>query len=131
MNLDAGVVASRAGRVSRARRVDGIRVGPFREPSVRRAATMFAAFAATGAITLTVPACAAAAKGTIVFLDTGRVVNNPGGCYNAKAMPLAVANRTSEYVLIYSGPDCTGNPVRVVPPGGRATEEFGSSLYVD
>ncbi|MFJ6138025.1 hypothetical protein [Kitasatospora sp. NPDC092286] len=96
---------------------------------MRRAVTVFGALAAAGMMALAVLTSASAAHGTFVF-GGGQVVENPSGCVNADIWPLILHNRTNEYAVVYSGPNCTGDVLTVVPPGGRTTQEFGSSVYV-
>ncbi|MER7212063.1 hypothetical protein [Streptosporangium sp. NPDC000239] len=86
--------------------------------------------AALGAAALTLlPTTAMAAHGRLVF-GGGQVVENPSGCVDARLRPLILRNETNEYALVYSGPNCTGQIVAVVQPGGRTTQEFGSSVFV-
>lgn len=96
---------------------------------MRRIATVLGALATAGMMALALPASASAAHGTLL-LGGGQVVENPSGCINADIWPLTVQNRTNEYAIVYDGPDCSGRVLAVVPPGGRATEEFGASVFV-
>lgn len=97
---------------------------------MRRAAALLASLAVTGTLALAVPAPAAAAQGQLIFTSTGRVVQNPSGCYNPRAIPMGIENRTNQRALIYSERNCEGYVVAAVPPGGSAFSEFGQSVYI-
>ncbi|MFD5438537.1 hypothetical protein ACFWJ4_41120 [Kitasatospora sp. NPDC127067] len=84
---------------------------------------------AAAALCLTTATTANAAHGDLIF-SPGLVVENPSGCVEAPLLPLILQNRTNEYAIVYSGPNCTGEALTVVPPGGKTTQEFGSSVFV-
>ncbi|MFE7423941.1 hypothetical protein ACF1BP_33460 [Streptomyces sp. NPDC014735] len=96
---------------------------------MRRVVTLFGSLAAAGMVAIASPTSAFAAHGTLVF-GGGQVVQNPSGCVNAEIRPLILSNHTNEYALVYGGPNCTGQVLAVVPPGGRTIQEFGSSVFV-
>lgn len=96
---------------------------------MRRVATMLGTLAAAGMMAIALPGSASAAHGELIFAG-GQVVENPSGCIDAKIRPLILHNRTNEYALVHSGPNCTGDIVAVVPPGGRTTQEFGASVFI-
>ncbi|MFE7532572.1 hypothetical protein ACFU7Y_43820 [Kitasatospora sp. NPDC057542] len=96
---------------------------------MRRLATALGTLAAAGAMAIALPNAAFAARGQLI-LAPGQFIQNPSGCYNAPIFPLIVQNETNESVRVYDGPNCTGNVIAVVPPGGGTTQEFGSSVYV-
>lgn len=98
---------------------------------MRRAAALLASLAVTGTLALAVPApAAAAAQGQLIFTTTGRVVQNPSGCYNPRATPMGIDNRTNQRALIYSERNCEGYVVLAVPPGSSRFTEFGESVYI-
>ncbi|MFC4561714.1 hypothetical protein ACFO4E_07580 [Nocardiopsis mangrovi] len=59
-----------------------------------------------------------------------QTIANPSGCYNSQTWPLSVSNGTDQPVTIYGQPDCQGDPLSVVGPGGNVVEEFGASVSV-
>ncbi|MET8701529.1 hypothetical protein ACFVUH_20015 [Kitasatospora sp. NPDC058032] len=96
---------------------------------MRRLTAVLGTLAAAGTMALAMPTTALAATGKLVIApDT--VITNPSGCYNSTIVPLIVFNETDGFALVYSGPNCTGNVIAVVPPGGGTTQEFGSSVYI-
>ncbi|MFE6867878.1 hypothetical protein ACFVFS_15080 [Kitasatospora sp. NPDC057692] len=96
---------------------------------MRRLTTVLGALAAAGAMALTLPGTALAATGKLVIAPS-TVITDPSGCYNSSIVPLIVFNETDGTALVYSGPNCTGSVIAVVPPGGGTTQEFGSSVFV-
>ncbi|MFF2076971.1 hypothetical protein ACFVXG_19680 [Kitasatospora sp. NPDC058162] len=96
---------------------------------MRRLATVLGTLATAGVMALALPNTAFAARGELIFAP-GKVITNPSGCYNAPIFPLILENRTNEYALVYSGPNCSGDVIATVPPGGRTTQEFGSSVFI-
>ncbi|MFE7592224.1 hypothetical protein ACFU6K_22735 [Kitasatospora sp. NPDC057512] len=96
---------------------------------MRRLTTVLGTLAAAGTMALALPNTAFAAHGELIFNPGQTVIENPSGCNNATYRPLIVQNDTNEYALVYDGPDCTGNVIAVVPPGGHTTQEFGSSVF--
>ncbi|MBO1417867.1 hypothetical protein [Streptomyces sp. FH025] len=96
---------------------------------MRRLATVLGTFAAAGAMAIALPNAAFAATGQLIFAP-GQFIQNPSGCYNAPIFPLIVQNETNKNATVYDGPNCTGNVLATVPPGGGTTQEFGSSVYV-
>ncbi|MDL4773615.1 hypothetical protein [Actinomadura xylanilytica] len=96
---------------------------------MKRVATTLGTLAVAGTLTLAAPGTASAAHGELVF-GGGQVVHNPSGCIKAQTRPLILQNRTNEYALIFSSPNCTREMLAVVPPGGRTVQERGSSVYV-
>ncbi|MFF0390071.1 hypothetical protein ACFYS8_15510 [Kitasatospora sp. NPDC004615] len=96
---------------------------------MRRLATVLGTLATAGTIALTLPGAALAANGTLIIAPN-QTINNPSGCYNAQIFPLILRNDTDEYALVYDGPNCTGQVIAVVPPGGSTTQEFGASVFI-
>ncbi|MCX4870627.1 MULTISPECIES: hypothetical protein [unclassified Streptomyces] len=96
---------------------------------MRRVATMLGTLAAAGMMAIALPGSASAAQGELIF-GGGQVVENPSGCIDARIWPLVLHNRTNEYAMVYSGPNCTGDVLAVVPPGGRTVQEFGASVFI-
>lgn len=97
---------------------------------MRRAAAVLASLAVTGTLALALPTPAAAAQGQLIFTTTGRVVQNPSGCYNPRAIPMGIENRTNQRAFIYSERNCQGEMIEAVPPGRSTISEFGESVYV-
>lgn len=97
---------------------------------MRRAAALLASLAVTGGLALAMSTPAAAAQGQLIFTSTGRVVQNPSGCYNPRAIPMGIENRTDQRVFIYEERDCQGQVIEAVPSGGSTFSEFGQSVYV-
>lgn len=97
---------------------------------MRRVAALFASLAVTGTLALALPASAVAAQGQLIFTSTGRVVQNPNGCYNPRAIPMGIDNRTNQSAFIYDQRNCQGQMIEAVPPGGSTISEFGESVYV-
>ncbi|GAA3645750.1 hypothetical protein GCM10022224_005540 [Nonomuraea antimicrobica] len=58
------------------------------------------------------------------------MIENPSGCVDPRSRPLILHNQTNEYAMVYSGHRCTGRILAVVHPGGRTTQEFGSSVFI-
>ncbi|MFJ5924606.1 hypothetical protein ACIQF6_18605 [Kitasatospora sp. NPDC092948] len=96
---------------------------------MRRLATVLGTLAAASTMALALPTAALAASGTL-YIAPNQAIDNPSGCYNGQIFPLVVRNETNEYALIYDGPNCTGQVIAVVPPGGSSTQEFGASVYI-
>ncbi|NYI04328.1 hypothetical protein [Allostreptomyces psammosilenae] len=95
---------------------------------MRRIATTALVLAATGALALGTSPLASAATGTLHIAPNS--YTNPSGCYNAQIWPLTIRNNTNETATVYSNPDCRGQVLGTVPPGGSGTFEFGASVYI-
>ncbi|MDI5966950.1 hypothetical protein [Streptantibioticus silvisoli] len=95
---------------------------------MKRAMKMLGALAAAATVAVAVPQSALAAGGVLVV--NGTVYENPQGCYESELWPLRVENRTDQPVIIFSGPGCSGEELRVVFPGQHAVAEFGQSVSV-
>ncbi|WP_329371394.1 hypothetical protein OG896_33610 [Streptomyces sp. NBC_00669] len=95
---------------------------------MKRAMKTLGTLAAAASIAMAVPAFAQAAAGTLIV--DGRAYQNPQGCYDSNRWPLTVDNQTDQPVVVYSGPHCSGDLLRIVGPGERAVSEFGQSVLV-
>ncbi|WP_328461768.1 hypothetical protein [Streptomyces sp. NBC_00448] len=95
---------------------------------MKRAMKMLGTLAAAASIAVAVPAFAHAAGGSLII--NGRAYQDPKGCYNSDQWPLRVDNKTDQPVVIFSGPDCSGDQLRVLFPGQYAIDEFGQSVSV-
>jgi hypothetical protein len=95
---------------------------------MKRAVTLLGTLAAAGTIAVAVPGLAQAAQGWLGI--NGVVYNNPQGCYESGRWPLSVDNHTDQPVVIYSGPGCSGEPLRDVFPSEHVVSEFGRSVLV-
>ncbi|GAA2375247.1 hypothetical protein MTQ13_04555 [Streptomyces sp. XM4011] len=97
-----------------------------------RIAAVLGTLVTAGALALGAANPALAAHGEL--RAGGKTYTNPSGCLNGGPIrPMTVINNTNEYAIIYDGPNCTGNVLEVVPPGGTSTgfgTEFGASVYV-
>ncbi|MEU9608187.1 hypothetical protein [Streptomyces sp. NPDC048057] len=96
--------------------------------AMRRLASTLGVLVAAATLAVAVPQSAFAANGDLIL--NGVVHHDPSGCFDSTRRPLFVDNRTDEYVYVFTGADCTGRVVEVVPPDERAVSEFGSSVYV-
>ncbi|MFB4286035.1 hypothetical protein ACBI99_00245 [Nonomuraea sp. ATR24] len=95
---------------------------------MRRITTALAALAAAGAV-LAPLTPAHAADGVLVIND--QPYFDPSGCYSSDRWPLSVANHTNGLAYVFSSPDCTGELLELVEPGGSTVSEFGTSVYID
>ncbi|MFC4562630.1 hypothetical protein ACFO4E_12260 [Nocardiopsis mangrovi] len=95
---------------------------------MRRAASILGSLLLTTAIAVAGPTAAQAATGTLIV--NGHPVENPSGCYDARAWPMTVENRTDRTAVVHSGPGCLGDRVREVGPGAGVAGEFALSVSV-
>lgn len=96
---------------------------------MRRIALTVGSLLAAGMLAVATPGSAVAAEGVLVV--GGVEYADPHGCYDTDQRPLTVGNHTDEIALVFSGPDCTGALLELVPPDTSTVSEFGSSVYVD
>lgn len=97
---------------------------------IRRITVGLGALAAISIATLAVPGVAHAATGALII--NGRAYIDPasGGCYEGQMWPLIVNNETDGTAVIFAGPDCTGEFLRILTPGQTAVSELGQSVAV-
>jgi hypothetical protein len=96
--------------------------------NVRRITTALGAVAAAAALSFAVPVSAQAAEGALT-IDATTYDNPADGCMNVGGPPAPrhyVFNGTDAFVLLYTGVDCQGTPVGVVPPEDGDFTQFES-----
>ncbi|MFH8367227.1 hypothetical protein [Streptomyces sp. NPDC018031] len=96
---------------------------------MRRIGAVLASVIAAAALVVSSSGQAVAANGVLTIVP--RSYENPSGCHNGQINPLIVINQTDQTATVYDGPDCQGEAIGSVPPGGASgTFEFGSSVSI-
>lgn len=94
---------------------------------MRRTLSTLATAAGAATLALGLAGSASAAEGQVIF--NTEPLPDASGCIDVPTGG-ALQNETSEFILLFEGPGCQGQPAHAMPPGTITPVVPDSSIYV-